>query len=772
MADADRFAPDLFQPDRGLWVAPIRHHSPACAWAVRALIREVRPAHVLIEGPADLTPLIAAICDPRTRPPVATVTLREGRAAYFPLCDHSPEYVAMRTAEEVGASLRFIDLSSDRPFAPGLPADGPLPLTDDRPFDSGAYVQALCARTGCRDGHELWDHLFESRLGSPDWRGLLCDVGAYCAGLRAATSPAEILARGDAAREAAMAAHIANALTQGPVVAVVGGFHAPALLQPAGTAPKVEPLRDSFLVRYGHAAMDALAGYGAGLPQPGYYAALWQAAEQAAGAPDWSALAASLLQDFAAKAEADGHPLPLPTKVEILRHATGLADLRGRAAVLRSDLFDAVQTAATKGEAGPRDPWAGRLRRHWQGSALGEVAAGQASPPLVADIRRRARAHRLDLSDSLERRRSLDIHRKPSHLATARFLHAVELLGAGLARMDSGPDYSLGLGTDLLFEDWTYAWTPAVETRLVALAAEGRGDTLTAACLATLLTDRDGPLPGQVARLAQGLRAGLGDSLGPVIAGLRQALATCGNFAELGQALRRLYALTRTRGPMRAPEALDLPGLLQTGYGQLIYLADDLPTLPQAMAAPAVAALRLVSDLLASDESGTLDRLAFAAAVARLTRTRAAPEITGAALALALRAGQVPEAALITALRGEFLGVALAPEDRISLLRGLLAAAPDLLWHAPGVLAAVDAFLVDLAEADFLSLLPALRRSFASLTPREADALGGAIADRHGARPDAPAARRFTEADLAAGLAAHHALEAALRADGLLEDGA
>ncbi|MEZ5713757.1 MAG: DUF5682 family protein [Paracoccaceae bacterium] len=757
--DARAFAPALFQPERGLWIAPIRHHSPACAWAVRAMIRELRPRTVLIEGPADLTPLIADICDARTRPPVAAVMLRQGRAAYAPFCDHSPEYVAMRAAEEVGASRRFIDLPADRLFDRDLPDGGPIPVGDEHVFDEGDYVAALCARTGCRDGFELWDHLFEARLGAADWRRLLTDVGSYCAGLRAATPEARIAANGDAAREAAMAGHIAAALQEGSVVAVVGGFHAPALTDPKGAAPKVPGLRDSYLIRYGHAAMDALAGYGAGLPQPGFYDALWRAAEAAGGTPGWRGLAGDLMRDFTEAMAGRGHPVSLPAKVETLRLAETLAGLRGREAVLRHDLFDGVQAALTKGEVSAREPWAERLRRHWHGHALGEVPAGTSAPPLVEDARARATAHRLDVTDTLERRRSLDIHRKPRHLAASRFLHAMELLGAGFGRMEAGPDYTSGAGSGRLFEDWSYAWSPLVETRLIELAAEGRGETVPAAAMAQLWALREGADPAlNVGLLARGIRAGLGARLGPFVQALAQDIGRSGGFAEIGCALQRLYGLCHTRGPMRPPGELDLEALLQVGYARLIYLADELPQVPEDMVGQAVAALRLMADLLASDQDGRLDRQMFDDAMARLAGRQAPPEIAGAALALALRAGQLPAARLVAALEGDFLGAVLALEDRVGVLRGTIATAPDLLWQLPEVLAAVDGFLVALEEDDFLSLLPVLRRALAALNPRETDRLAEALARRHGARPDPLAAGQFTEADLAPGLAAQAAM--------------
>lgn len=767
MPTAKALSLPLFQPRNGLWIAPVRHHSPACAWAVRKMIQEVRPDHVLIEGPADMTPLINVICDPATRPPVAGVTLRGGRAAYMPLCDHSPEYVAMRAARETGAQIRLIDLPADRLFGDVPDDQGQMSLTDEAPFNTGDYIAALCNRTGCRDGFELWDHLFEVRVGHEDWRAFLSDVGIYCAGLRTATPQAEIAARGDAQREAAMSGHIAEALKTGTVVAVVGGFHAPALISPTGTAPKVPAMTDSYLIRYGHAAMDALSGYGAGLPQPGYYDALWQAANTGQGTPNWGALASDLMQDFTAAMAGQGHPVSLPAKVETLRMAQTLAAMRGRGAVLRHDLFDGVQAALTKGEVTARDPWTDRLRAYWHGTALGEVPSGISVPPLVEDARSRAKKHRLDVSDSLDKRRALDIHRKAHHLETSRFLHAMVLLDAGFSTLQAGPDYTVGYGTDRLFEEWSYAWSPVVETRLIALAARGLGDTVPTACLAQLWAQRESDLAVQLSLIGRGIRAGLGAQLGPFVDAFAIDMGRSGGFAEMGHALQRLYGLSRTQGPMQAPKELGLADLLQVGYGRLIYLADDLPHVPQDMAGKAVTALRLVADLLASDSDGVFDKQRFDEAMLRLASAHAPPDITGAALALALRAGLIAPDRLVAALRGDFLGAALEVEDRIGVLRGVLATAPSLLWQVPSVLEAVDSFLTSLNEPAFMTLLPVLRRAFTALNPKETDRLADLLAQRHGTRTDYVAASQVTEAEMMLGLKAHQAMLTALQADGL-----
>jgi hypothetical protein len=258
------------------------------------MIREVRPKHVLVEAPIDFASHVDLITHPDTRPPVAIAALVEDRgeqrvSAYYPFCVHAPEYVALVEARAVGAAVRLIDLPAASTVKRRTKsADAPLDLTDEHVFESGDYIAAMCRHTGCRDGFELWDHLFETRLGVADWRGFLGDVGAYCAALRASTPPAQIERDGDADREAHMGACVLEALADGGnVVVIVGGFHAPALLDIVRSGASRKRAADggearSFLIRYGFASLDALSGYAAGLPQPAYYDFLWRRANESA----------------------------------------------------------------------------------------------------------------------------------------------------------------------------------------------------------------------------------------------------------------------------------------------------------------------------------------------------------------------------------------------------------------------------------------------------------------------------------------------------------
>jgi hypothetical protein len=780
----------LLAPQGGLHFAPIRHHSPACAWAVRALIRAVRPARVLIEAPEDLAGHIALLLHPETRPPVAIAALADvsegGRvAAYYPFCVHAPEFVAIREAQAVGAEVRFIDLPvaaklNHPTHATLFPRDRPVSLTAEPSFNSGDFIRGLCRRTGCRDGHELWDHLFETRLGEPDFARFLADVGAYCAGIRAATRPEQIDSDGDAAREAHMAASLLAARgAGGPLVVITGGFHTPALLAAAarGAAParQAVPATRSYLIRYSFAALDALAGYAAGLPQPAYYDFLWRRAQEDSGGLLWRQVAVDLIGGFAQRARQDGHPIATPQQVEMARAAETLARLRGRPGALRHDLLDAARTALVKGEAARHDAWSERLILFLRGEAIGDIPAGAGSPPLVEHARALARAHRIDVSDGARRNRSLDIRRKPAHLAASRFLHAMDLLGTGFAQRTAGPDYLNGRQTDVLFEEWSYAWSPAVEGRLIEQSV--RADRLDAACLAVLKARREalrqagtgGDLVALVELLCQGLLAGLGRELMPFVADLAQDLSEHPDFTAVARALRHLYSLTTTAGPLAVPPGLDLAALTRAGYLQLVYLCDDLPNTTPEAAPGRVEALRTLVELLGADTAGVFDRSLFDAAIDRVAGARAPPEILGAVLGICVQSGRRDPEQLCAALRGRFAGAVLKEEERIGALRGLVLAAPQALWSAPGVLDAVDGFLHDLTDDVFFALLPHLRLAFAALNPREIDQLGERLAARHGGPSGAFAAHHatVTQGDLARGLMLEQTIRAAAERDGL-----
>jgi hypothetical protein len=789
----------LSQPQLGLYFAPIRHHSPACAWAVRELIREVRPRRVLVEAPVDMVQHVDTLLAPETKPPVAIAALverpEETRAtarlvSYYPFCAHSPEYIALVEGREIGAEIGFIDLpASAKAMCSTERPDAPLAFDDETYFDSGDFVARLCRKLGCRDGFELWDHLFESRLGDADWRGLLANVGAYCAGLRQAT-PAETLEQtGDEAREAHMSAAVREALEAGgPVVVVAGGFHVPALLD-AIALGAVAPAKStaeapaksaggecrSYLIRYSFAALDALSGYAAGLPQPGYYDYLWRRSNESCGELPWRRTALDLVSAFCAQVRSDGYGVSVPAQVEILRAAEALAGMRGRAGAGRHDLIDGVQTALVKGESGAREAWTERLLDFLRGTAIGDVPASAGSPPLVEDARTRARSLRIDVSDGSRRRRRLDIRRKPAHLAASRYFHAMRLLETSFAEREAGPDFLNDVETERLFEEWSYAWSPQVEGRLIELAAFG--DRLPDVCLQAIERRRSEmresghsrDIAGMAGLVVEGLLAGLGAELAGFLRELASDIQNHGDFAAVAHALRRLHAIARSAGPLCSPEELSLDGVRLSAYQRLVFLCDDLPSSPEESIPARLEALRLVAELLRQPGGDLFDADQFDDAVDRVAGARPPAELLGAVLALSVQSSRRDVSELCDAISGSFQGTVEQPQERVGVLRGLLFIAPELAWRQPELLERIDGLLCDLGEEEFLELLPHIRLAFTALNPRETDRLAEMLARLHGGRAGDFASRSYdlSTNDLERGLRVERALLESLTGDGL-----
>lgn len=313
--------------ERGIHFAPVRHHSPACAVAVRAAIDELRPAVVLVEGPEEFTRLIPDLLHEATRPPVAVLSLggsgsggADGGdvAGFYPLASFSPEWVALRAGHDVGAELAFVDRPSGErspaeravsgaPAQPG-PAERPEPdhaasdpfartLMAERYLAHSEAIAALARRLGCRDHDEVWDQLFEARSAAElaDWRSVFDDVFAWAALARLDYEESVLAAEGSLDREARMASRVAEAADRiaarapepgaGPVLVVTGAFHTLALVEALTGAPEGASVRDrqpeggfgptaegeAWLIRYDHERLDGLRGYGAGMPSPGYY---------------------------------------------------------------------------------------------------------------------------------------------------------------------------------------------------------------------------------------------------------------------------------------------------------------------------------------------------------------------------------------------------------------------------------------------------------------------------------------------------------------------
>ncbi|MFE2617915.1 DUF5682 family protein [Micromonospora chalcea] len=722
----------------GVTFLGVRHHSPACARLVAATVARLRPAYVLVEGPADLNGRMDELLGDHELPIAVFTAHREGtrrHASWSPFCAYSPEWVALTAGREVGAQLRFIDLPA---WHPALSDRANRYADADQRYAEA--VRRLCATLAVDNVDALWDHLFE--IGPDD--GLAERLDTYFDVLRGESAAGA----DDTAREAYMARWVRAARRRAagrPVLVVTGGFHRPALVRltagagddgpedddwPQVPAPAPDAVAGSYLVPYSFRRLDAFVGYQSGMPSPAYYQRVWEDGPRRA--------AEALTEAVAARLRARRQPVSTADLIAARTMASGLARLRGHAHPGRVDVLDALVSALVTDALDQPLPWATRgtlapgahpvvveMVAALSGDRVGRLHPGTPLPPLVHDVDAELERHRIDPHETVE----LDLT-VGDDLARSRLLHRLRLLDVPGHTRDSGPR----VGADALL---TERWSPAPSADRLArvIEAGGYGPTVTDAVTARI-EERVTLLGADVNALATTLfdtaLAGLPEHSTRTLTAIARATGSVTDLRALGRALAVALALWRHDHLLGSAGTAPLGALITAAVRRALWLVEGV----RAAAAPAdpgrLVALVAVRDAIrhAGPALG-LDRDGALAVAGRVAADAAAPpDLRGAALGLAWSFGDVPDAS--RAVRA-----VAAPDTLGDWLSGLFALArEEVVAGDAALLTVVDELLAGMGAHDFLVALPALRQAFGWFPPRERAAVARHVQALHGG--DAP----------------------------------
>ncbi|WP_037633563.1 DUF5682 family protein [Streptomyces katrae] len=701
---------------RGPLLLGVRHHGPGSARAVRAALEAARPAAVLIEGPPEGDALLALAADPGMRPPVALLAHAAddpGRAAFWPLAAFSPEWVAIRWAQEqeVPVPVRFIDLPAAHTLAAekGTDPDGGDSVRPDP-------LAVLAGTAGYDDPERWWEDVVEHRgAGRADPLAAFEALGEAMGALREAYGDGGH-AR-DLMREAYMRQRMRAARREfGDAYAVVcGAWHVPALRAKTTAAadkalltglPKVKV--ETTWVPWTHRRLARAGGYGAGITSPGWYAHLFAARDRPV--ERWLTKVAGLLR------EEDRQVSPAHV-IEAVRLAGTLAAVRGRPVAGLTETLEAVRAVMCDGSEIPLALVEDRLV---VGDVLGEVPDGAPVVPLQRDLTRQQRSLRLK-AEAQERDLELDL-RKDTDAAKSLLLHRLRLLG-----IDWGTPAASRGSTGTFRETWRLRWEPELSVRVAESGIWGT--TVVAAATAKAEADAAGAAElGEVTALAERcLLAGLSGALPAVLRALADRAALDTDVARLAKALPALARSLRY-GDVRGTDASAL-GTVAGGLAERICVA-----LPAAcvsgLDADAAAELRGHVDGVHGaigllEVEGLRDR--WSAVLRALAGRDTVPGvIRGRAARLLLDDGRLP-AQETARLMGLALSPAASPADAAGWIDGFAGGGGTLLVHDERLLGLIDAWLTGVPERAFTDVLPLLRRTFGSYDPAVKRTLGELI---------------------------------------------
>ncbi|MFJ8013039.1 DUF5682 family protein [Streptomyces sp. NPDC096339] len=712
---------------KGPLLLGVRHHGPGSARAVRAALEAARPAAVLIEGPPEGDELLALAADPGMRPPVALLAHAAddpGRAAFWPLAEFSPEWVAIRWAQEAGVPVRFMDLPAAHSLARGEEeGEEPEPSVRVDP------LAVLAETAGYDDPERWWEDVVEHRGGEEaDALGAFEALGEAMGALREAYGDGD---HGrDLVREAYMRQRMRAARREfGDAYAVVcGAWHVPALRAKTTVAadkallaglPKVKV--ETTWVPWTHRRLARAGGYGAGITSPGWYAHLFAARDRPV--ERWLTKVAGLLRE-------EDRQVSSAHVIEAVRLAQTLAAMRGRPLPGLTETLEAVRAVMCDGSDVPLALVEDRLV---VGDVLGEVPDGAPVVPLQRDLTRQQRSLRLK-AEAADRELELDL-RKDTDTAKSLLLHRLRLLG-----IEWGRPAASRSSTGTFRETWRLRWEPELSVRVAEAGIWGT--TVLAAATAKAEAEAASAQElGEVTALAeQCLLAGLSEALPAVLRALADRAALDTDVARLAKALPALARSLRY-GDVRGTDAAAL-ATVAAGLAERICVA-----LPSACAAgldaDAAAELRGHVDgvhgavgLLADAEEGLRER--WSEVLRKLAAWEAVPGvIRGRAARLLLDDGRLP-AEETARLMGLALSPAADPADAAGWIEGFAGGSSGggtLLVHDERLLGLIDSWLVGVPERAFTDVLPLLRRTFGAYEPGVKRTLGELVRRGPGGRP-------------------------------------
>jgi len=769
---------DILAPSR-IVLFPVRHHSPTAARIVRDLICRVRPAAVLIEGPSDFNDRLDELALDHELPIAIYSYLRvatgQRRGAYYPFCDHSPEWQALSAGRAAKADVRFIDL----PFGDVAGEDDHANRYADAELRRGAYVRSLCAQLGVDGFDGLWDALIEAvpDLSEQDY---LKRVHHLCGHIRLLEGCGRL---SDRRREAFMARQIrlAAEACDGPIIVVTGGYHSIALhhrlvgraavegmLDPPDALPQADAdgsERGIALTPYSYERLDGLHGYNAGMPNPGFYDRLWH--DREAGR---SKTYRGLLSRVARTLRDRKQRVSSADLIAAETCALGLARLRGRSEAWRSDLLDGVLGALVKDELaiGGAHPLLSAIHEILRGDRRGRLAEGTALPPLVHDLRAQLSAHRL-LPDQGARAVELELASIDGRQASM-LLHRMRLLEiAGFTR-SGGTDFGQREDLTRLWEKWEIAWSPDFDSSSVECARYGT--TVEEATTARLLEKARGierSAQQGAALLLDASLAGLHAVAGDLHDRVVQLVREDPTFLSLSAALGHLLYLYRYDEVLGTTGRQDVGAVLLEAFARSLWL---LETLGQVAGDPGPVVTGVARLIDTFDRCSADLALNWAELVDVLGRVRGdrgqSPAVRGAAVGALWRLSEADAVQVEADLR-RFSD----PDQLGDFLTGLFSLARELVQRDRGLILSIDALLGAFEAEQFLTALPSLRLAFTYFTPREKHHL--ALNLRTALRNDEPpaagdvpmAALEVSPAQAARALALEARLDEALRRYGL-----
>ncbi|MFX0092944.1 MAG: DUF5682 family protein [Candidatus Hodarchaeota archaeon] len=753
----------------GTFYFPVRHHSPTCAYHLSRMIRQYRPAAVLIEGPADANHLVPLLADSKTIPPVALYCYYVDKNnkfglngiltpndeipmrfhSWYPFAAFSPEYEAIKTAVDIGCEVRFIDLPLEDRLKRQQKILGDKRLNRDilhnsQPWsefflEHNRYVSLLLGKTLCRDFNEWWEHFFEIEGYKKSWQDFVWSLYAFAHVSRSMHPKDYLKLHAILDREKFMLQQIKLAEEEftDRVLVITGALHSVALPFLKGKKKVYKPPKvlNSALTPYSYLRLSEKTGYAAGIPSPFFYQCIWERMEKSSTSEPFNSAGLYTLLQLSRKLQDTSSAVSTADTIHAYTLSKNLAAIRGRSQTAREDILDAIVGCYVKGE---RDVVGLEILRITErflvGEEIGTISTDVSKIPIAVDFYNQLKKNRIKLQEHPKTLR-VEIYKRASHRAKSRFLYQTVYLELEVAELEKGPNLIFGQDLHLLTEQWTVSWSPFIDANLIENAAYG--STVAEACMNRLkeeaaATSNPVTLTYLLLRSAQ---MGLFSLFDELVETVGNYISTNQDFVATVDCLKIFVLLASYREVLVPQNYQPVLQLVDKAFTNAVSKIPDLANAAEEQINDVTDRFNTLSQLVLTANLAGLDELILLDIVQRSLAKPCHPKMKGVFLAFLYSFNRVSEVDIINTFDGYIYGnkdVNLSGSD---FLEGLFLLNKSLLLVSSDLRSAISNAISQMPDKIFIQLLPGLRKAFNNFTPRETNFIAQELAVLLGMKP-------------------------------------
>jgi hypothetical protein len=687
----------------------IRHHGVGSARKTKAALEKFQPDVVLIECPPDAENILSWVDNTEMNPPVAILIYvpdEPHRASFYPFAEFSPEWQAMKYAQNQHVPVRFMDLPLTYKLAILKEMEEVSPSIGGGQEDVSKYPLDYLAEAAGYTDHELWwEHWFEQRQTDEEaFEAIMEAMKALREQFPEPKNHIEIL------REAYMRKVIREAQKDGfqHIAIVCGAWHAPALAEMPPAKQDEELLKklpkvkvECTWIPWTYDRLTFESGYGAGITSPGWYQHLWDSPT------DNGALWLSKVARLFRQKQMD---ISVAHVIEGVRLSESLSAIRNIPKAGLRELNEATQTVLCFGESMMMSLIDKELI---VSNRMGNVPSGAPKVPLQLDLEKTQKKLRMKVSPEktdldLDLRENIDLER-------SKLLHRMNLLGIRWAENEE----VMGKGT--FKEKWKSEWKPELVVKTIEMGIWGNTIEEATSKFVVDRTEKSSELAQVSDLINKAIPADLPKVTEALINKINTLAALTGDMLQLMKALPPLAYVSRY-GNVRKT---DLTMLQSVVNGLITRICIGLP--PACYSLDADAAMEFFEQI--SQVNQAISLIQFDEQIQdwqkSLRQLADSEQINGLIIGCATRLlfdtkVFTPEESVTR------LSKALSSEPNLAATwlegflkgSGMILLLDDMLWNI------LYAWIKTLNAPIFLEILPLLRRTFSNFAPIERRKMG------------------------------------------------